>query len=166
MKTKSRLTFRITLWRPWLLAITPFALLAASGVAVSVATGDLAAAPGFLLGLAGLALALLVPIGLAVWASRWHVDPNGVGGPNSWLVYRSLVWSEIDSVELWLIPGYPYLQVNGGGMRWAFWLPLSLTDIPGFLSAVAPYAPPDNPLRRYLERDSAGRGAAAGRPRE
>jgi hypothetical protein len=166
MMTRSRPTFRITLWRPWLLAVTPFALLAALGIAVGVATGDLAATPGYLIALAGLALALLVPVGLAVWVSRWHVDPNGVGGRNNWLVYRSLDWSEIDSVEPWLIPGYPYLQVNGGGMRWAFWLPLFLTDMPGFLSAVARYAPPDNPLRRYLERHSAGRGAAAGRSRK
>src|SRR5437899_12652662 len=75
MEEKSRLTFRISLWRPWLLALTPLALLAALGVAVSVVGGKLAAAAGILLGFAGVALALLLPIGLAVWASRWHVDP-------------------------------------------------------------------------------------------
>jgi hypothetical protein len=71
------------------------------------------------------------------------------------LVYHHLDWSEIESVEAWLIPGYPYLQVNGGGSRWAFWLPLFLTDRAGFRSAVARYAPEDNPLRRYLEEHSA-----------
>ena len=151
----SRLTFRITPWRPWLLALTPLALLAGLGVAVSAVTGERAAAAGILLGFAGVAAALLLPIGLAVRVSRWHVDPNGIGGRNNWLAYRRLAWSEITSVEPWPIPGYRYLQVNGAGRRRAFWLPLFLTDMPGLRSAVVRYAPPGNPLRRYLEEDSA-----------
>ncbi len=155
MVEKSRLTFRITLWRPWLLAVTMLAPLAALGLAISAIAGELAAASGILLGLAGVAVALLLPIGLAVRASRWHVDPNGIGGRNNWLVYHRLKWSDIESVEPWLIPGYRYLQVNGVGKRWAFWLPLFFTDMPGFRSAVARYAPPGNPLRRYLEEHPA-----------
>ncbi len=131
------------------------ALLAALGVAVSVVAGELAAAPGILLGFAAVAVALLLPIGLAVWASRWHVDPDGIGGRNNYLVYHRLDWSEIESVEPWLIPGYRYLQVNAVGKRRAFWLPLFLTDMPGLRSAVARYAPPGNPLRRYLEKHPA-----------
>src|SRR5262249_54874926 len=127
---------------------------------------DVAAASVILFVLAGVAVALLAPIGLVVWASRWHVDPHGIGGRNNALVYRRLEWTEIDSVEPWLIPGYPYLQVNGGGRRWAFWLPLFLTDMPGFRSAVARYAPSENPLRRYLERHPADQSAAADRPRD
>ncbi len=149
---KPHLTFRITLWRPWLLAVTPLALLAAVGVAIAVAAGQLAAASGILLGFAAFVVILLVPIGLAVRASRWHVDPNGIGGRNNWLVYQRLDWSDIESVEPRLIPGYPYVQVNGGGKRWAFWLPLLLTDMAGFRSAVAQYTPANNPLRRYLEQ--------------
>jgi hypothetical protein len=155
MEETSRLTFRITLWRPWLLAVSPFALLAALGVAITLANGQIAAASYILLGLAGLAVALLVPIGLSVWATRWHVDPSGIGGRNNMLVYNHLKWSDIESVEPWLIPGYRYVQVNGAGKRWAFWLPLFLTDMPGLLAAVARYAPPDNPLRRYLEQHPA-----------
>ena len=152
MGEKSRLTFRITLWRPWLLALTLLALFAALGVALSVVAGELAATVGILLGFAGIAVALLLPIGLAVWASRWHVDPDGIGGRNNSLVYNRLDWSEIESIEPRLIPGYRYLQVNGVGKRRAFWLPLFLTDMPGLRSAVARYAPPENPLRRYLEQ--------------
>jgi hypothetical protein len=155
MGEKSQLTFRISLWRPWLLAVTPLALLAALGLAITIAAGQLAAASTLLLGLAGVAVALLVPVGLAVRANRWHVDSNGIGGRNNRLVYHRLDWSEIESVEPWLLPGYPYVQVNGGGKRWAFWLPLFLTDMPGFRSAVARYAPVDNPLRRYLEQHPA-----------
>lgn len=146
------LTFHITLWRPWLLALTPLALLAALGVAASVAAGEWGAAMGILLGFAAVAVALLLPIGLVVRASRWHVDPNGIGGRNNRLVYHRLDWSEIESVEPWLIPGYRYVQVNGAGKRWVFWLPLFLNDMPAFRSAVARYAPLGNPLRRYLEQ--------------
>jgi hypothetical protein len=155
MEEKPRLTFRITLWRPWLLALTPLALLAVLGLVISIVAGELAVATGILLGLAGVAGALLLPIGLAVRASRWRVDPDGIGGRNNWLVYHRLDWSEIESVEPWLIPGYRYLQVNGVGKRWAFWLPLFLTDMSGLRSAVAHYAPPENPLRRYLEKHPA-----------
>jgi hypothetical protein len=155
MGEPSQLTFRISLWRPWLLALTPLALLAAVGVAVSVVAGERAAVAAILLGFAALAVTLLLPIGLVVWASRWHVDPNGIGGRNNWLVYHRLDWSEIESVEPYLIPGYRYVQVNGVGKRWAFWLPLFLTDMPGLRSAVARYAPPANPLRRYLEQHPA-----------
>jgi hypothetical protein len=155
MGETSRLTFRITLWRPWLLVLTPLALLAALGVAASLVAGELAAAAAILLGFAAVAVALLLPIGLAVWASRWHVDPNGIGGRNNWLVYHRLDWSDIESVEPYLLPGYQYAQVNGVGKRWAFWLPLFLTDMPGLRSAVARYAPPRNPLRRFLEKHPA-----------
>lgn len=152
MDDTSRLTFRITPWRPWLLAVTPFALLAAVGMVITIASGQLAAASSILLGLAVFAVALLVPIGLSVRAVRWHVDPKGIGGRNNLFVYHRLDWADIVSVEPWLIPGYRYVQVNGAGKRWAFWLPLFLTDMPGLRAAITQYAPPENPLRRYLEQ--------------
>jgi hypothetical protein len=108
--TTSPLTFRITLWRPWLLAVVPLAVLAALGVAVSIAMGERAAASALLLGFAGLAVVLLLAIGLTVRANRWHVDPNGIGGRNNWLAYRYLAWPDIESIEPWLLPEYPYLQ--------------------------------------------------------
>ena len=155
MGEQSQLIFRISLWRPWMMALTLLALPAALGVAIFVVGGKLAAAAVILLGFAGIAVALLLPIGLTVGTSRWHIDPYGIGGRNNYLVYHRLDWSEIESVEPWLMPGYRYLQVNGVGKRWAFWLPLFLTDMPGLRSAVARYAPPGNPLRRYLEKHPA-----------
>jgi hypothetical protein len=151
MEETSQLIFRISLWRPWLLAITLLAPLPALGVIVSVVAGSLAAAASVLLGFAAIAVVLLLPIGLSVRTSRWHVSAAGIGGRNNALVYHHLSWSEIESVEPWLIPGYRYLQVNGRGKRHAFWLPLFLTDMPSFRSAVARSAPSTNPLRQYLE---------------
>ena len=155
MADPSQLTFRISLWRPWLLVVVPLAVLAAVCVAAAALAGQAATATPIALGFAGLALVLLLPIGLAVWASRWHVDPQGIGGRNNRLVYHRLDWSEIESVEPWLLPGYRYLQVNGAGKRWVFWLPLFLTDMPQLRAAVARYAPPENPLRQYLEQHPA-----------
>jgi hypothetical protein len=151
MVNNGRLSFRIRWWRPWLLALVLLAVPAALGVVLTAGAGNLASAGAILLVLAGAAVTLLLPIGLTVRVSRWHVGPHGVGGHNNWLVYHHLDWSEIDSVEPWLIPGYRYLQVNGDRQRWAFWLPLFLTDMAGFRAAVARYAPPGHPLRRYLE---------------
>src|SRR3954454_15337433 len=134
MDETSRLTFRITLWRPWLLAVIPLGLLAAMGIVVSVAAGERTAAVVALLGFATIAVVLLLLIGLVVRVSRWHVDPQGIGGRNNMLVYHRLTWSQIESVEPWLFPGYRYLQMNGGGKRWVFWLPFFLTDMPGLRS--------------------------------
>jgi len=151
MQEPSQLTFRISFWRPWLLAVTPLALLAAAGIVVAIVTGERTAAVVVLLGFVAIAVVLLLPIGLVSWTSRWHVDANGIGGRNNMLIYTYLKWADIVSVEPWLIPGYPYVQVNGVGKRWAFWLPLFLTDMPGLRAAVAQYAPAENPLRHYLE---------------
>ncbi len=155
MVNESQLTFRIPLWRPWLLAVVLLALPAVVVVAVATVAGRPTLAWVVLLLLAGASVALLLPIGLAVLVSRWHVDADGIGGRNNWLVYHRLEWSEIESVQPWLIPGYRYLQVNGAGKRWVFWLPLFFTDMPGFRAAVARYAAPDNPVRRYLEEHPA-----------
>jgi hypothetical protein len=155
MEHTPQLTFHITLWRPWLLAVTPLALLAGVALAISVANGQPASVSVLLLVVAGIAVILLVPIGLAIRASHWDVDPNAIGGPNNQFVYHRLQWSEIESVQPWLIPGYPYLQVNGNGKRRVFWLPLFLANMVGFRAAVARYAPPENALRRYLEQHPA-----------
>jgi hypothetical protein len=50
--------------------LSPLALLAALGIAITTAAGELAVASALLLGLAALVVALLVLSGLAVRASR------------------------------------------------------------------------------------------------
>jgi hypothetical protein len=152
MVANSRPAFRIRLWRPWLLAVVPLTVLATLAAGLSALSDGPAPAAVVLFVFGGLAVVLLLPTGVAVWVSRWHVDPMGIGGRNNYLVYQYLDWAEIDSVETWLIPAYRYLQINGRGRRWAFWLPLFLTDMAGSRAAVARYAPPTNLLRRYLEK--------------
>src|SRR5262249_23251662 len=99
------------------------------------------------LGLAVCSVVALVPITIGVGTLQWHVDAGGIGGRDNWHVYRRVGWPEIASVSPRPIPGYRFVWVNSRSKRRAFWLPLFLTDMEGFRSAVARYAPPDNPLR-------------------
>jgi hypothetical protein len=155
MTEPTRLEFRIAPWRPWLLALTPLAALAVVGVVSGVASDAPSAAVTVGLIFALVAAALLLVISLSVRVTRWHVDPAGVGGRNNALVYRRLEWSEIGSIEPWLIPGYRYVQVKDIGGRRAFWMPLFRTVPSGLRDSVTRYAPPENPLRRYLEQRAA-----------
>jgi hypothetical protein len=96
-------------------------------------------------------IAVLVPILVATSVMRWHVNADGIGGRDKWYVYRWVEWSDVVSVSPRPIPGYRLVWINARGRRRAFWVPLFLTDMTGFRQAVTELAPPDNPLRRYLE---------------
>ena len=147
-----RQTFRISVWRPWLLALALLAipLLIAAGVAV--ANGQPQGLAGLLVGLLVVGSLLWLVIGLAVRTSRWDVDPEGIGGPDNWHIYRWVRWDEIESLSRLPVPGYPFVWVNTAYRRKLFWVPLFLTDMRGFGRAVARYAGPHHPLCRCLER--------------
>lgn len=152
MGSEQRLTFRISFWRPWLLAVAILAvpaLIAAVGFAIS---GRLAAIVAVVGGLAVIAALLALPIGWAVASSRWDVDADGIGGRDNWRVYRRVAWSDIRSVSRMRLPGYPQAWINSASRRKAIWVPLFLSDMAGFRAAVARYASPDNPLRQLLDR--------------
>lgn len=155
MMDDSPLTFHISVWRPWLVSVVALALPALLIAGVSGAGGQPEISAGTLIGLAIVAGVLLLPIGWAVRTSYWDVDASGIGGPDNWHVYRSTTWDEIRSVSRFPVPGYPFVWVNTTHRRWAFWVPLFLTDMPGFREAVSRYAPPHNPLRQYLEKHPA-----------
>jgi hypothetical protein len=151
MDTDRTLTFRISWVRPWLLAVivTSTALFFFACLGTAAGQGGAWFACG--LGLAVSSLVALVAIKISVASLRWHVDAEGIGGRDKWYVYRHVGWPEIGSVSPRPIPGYRFVWVNSHSRRRAFWLPLFLTDMEGFRHAVARHAPPDNPLRRYLE---------------
>ena len=99
MQQNTRLTFRITFWRSWLLAIIPLLLVTSIPLFFVILTGNIVLISRFLIGVAITAGALLLLIGITVRASRWHVDPDGIGGRNNYLIYHRLNWSDIESVE-------------------------------------------------------------------
>jgi hypothetical protein len=60
------------------------AVPAALGAAIAVDADSALVATGLLVGLPVVdGVAPLLPIGLAVRAARWHVVPDGIGGPNN-----------------------------------------------------------------------------------
>ncbi len=151
MSDATRLTFRISPWRPWSMAVIVLAIVAAV-VAVAVAAAGPPGAwwvPLVMLGVAAVILLLL--IGLAARFSRWDADAAGVGGPDNYLVYHRVAWDEIASLSRVPIPGYPFVWVNTAARRRLFWVPLFLTDMAAFRSVVARSAAPGNPLRQHLE---------------
>jgi hypothetical protein len=148
-------TFRITFWRPWLLAVAILAvpaLVVAGALAIS---GQFAAAAVVAGGLAVIAALLALPIGWMVGSSRWDVDAAGIGGRDNWNVYRRVGWHEIRSVSRVSVPGYPHVWLSTADRRRAIWVPLFLSNMAGFRAAVARYASPDNPLRQLLDRTPA-----------
>ena len=151
MGSDSPHTFRITFWRPWLLAV---AILAVPALAAGRFTmsGQVRAAAAVAGGLAVAAALLALPIDWAVGNSRWDVDAAGIGGRDNWNVYRRIAWGEIRSVSRLPLPGYPFVWVNATDRRRAMWVPLFLSDMAGFRAAVAHYAGADNPLRQLLDR--------------
>jgi hypothetical protein len=80
---------------------------------------------------------------------------DGFGGPDHWHVRRWVRWKEIKSVSRFPIPGYPFVWVNTRDRRRLFWVPLFLTDMAGFRTAVSSYAARENSLRRFLEKHPA-----------
>src|SRR5262245_5027673 len=111
MGSESTQTFRITFWRPWLLAVAILAvpaLVAAGGLTMS---GQPAAAAAVAGGLAVVAAVVALSIGWAVGSSRWDVDAAGIGGRDNWNVYRRLGWGEIRSVSRLSLPGYPLVWI-------------------------------------------------------
>jgi hypothetical protein len=145
-------TFRITFWRPWLLAVAMLAVPALIAAGAFALSAQLATAARILGGLAVAAALLALPIGWAVATSRWDVDAAGIGGRDSWHVYRRVQWDEIRSVSRMPLPGYPSVWLNTTGRRWALWVPLFLTDMEGFRAAVVAHAGQSNPLRQILDR--------------
>jgi hypothetical protein len=151
MADGSQRTFRITFWRPWLLAVAMLALPALIAAGAFALSGQLATGAAILGGLAVGAALLALPIGWAVATSRWDVDAAGIGGRDNWHVYRRVRWDEIRSVSRLPLPGYSSVWLNTTGRRWALWVPLFLTDMDEFQAAVVAHASQSNPLRQMLE---------------
>ena len=152
------LTFRISWLRPWLLAVT---LMTAATVLLLLAAGGGGTSAGSdgvwiacALGLGICSVTVLMPIGLGVAALEWHVDADGIAGRDDWHAYGRVDWDEIASVSPRPIPGCPFVWVNARAKSRVIWLPLFLTEMGEFRMAISRWAPPANPLRRYLE----GRG--------
>ena len=92
---------------------------------------------------------LLVAIVRQVW--KVVVSASGIDGQNAWGFALTLTWQEIKTTRPFNFGGLRYLRLYSSQTKRVMWLPLFLQDKKGFKAAVTQFAPPENPLRRYLE---------------
>ena len=160
-KTQQEHEFKIPFYHPFLLACVLLVLM------LFVLLMLLLLFPGInqrqaiailLVSLLGVSV-VAIPIAITTSIYRLSVDAQGIKGRNNYFAPFRLSWADIVAVKPIRIPGYPYLLLSTPTYRavwWEarYWIPLFLTDMVGFRSAITKYADPDHPLRRYLERRS------------
>jgi hypothetical protein len=159
-------TFRMSFWTTldWTIVYGLGLALVGSLIASAffrAATG-LQADPFFaVLGLVTVAMALLCVIVVAIplaaivtWLFPVHADDVGVGGFGGWGLRRAAKWNLMTSARPVNVGGLPYLRVMCDDGRSPLWIPLFLTDRPGFASLVLQEAPTDNAVRAYFEQSA------------
>ncbi len=138
-------------YRPFLLALWPVTtlgvlggLLARSGLPLRLHTVVLS-----LLG----CLVLSVLVGFAAVESwRVVVSPRGLRAPDYAGREYLVEWSHIVTVCPVSFLGLKYLRVFSREARPVLWLPLFLTDMPGFRTALIQYADVGTPIADYFAR--------------
>ncbi len=100
----------------------------------------------------GAVAALVAVIGKEV--HKVAVSPSYVSGYGFWGSSINLRWQKIKTVRPINFAGLRYLRLYSSRSKRVLWLPLFLQDKKGFKNAVTQFAPPENPLRRYLEANT------------
>lgn len=80
------------------------------------------------------------------------VSRTTIRAHNCWCLATSFDWQEIENWRPLNICGLRYVRLYSSQEKRVMWLPLYLSDMKGFKNAVTQFAPPENPLRRYLEQ--------------
>lgn len=97
----------------------------------------------------------LIALGLYIWFYREFfkvvVSESEIKAHTLWSIPTSFDWQDIEIVRPINLGGFRSLRLYSTQSKRVIWLPLYLSDRKGFKSAVMQFAPPDNPLRRYLE---------------
>lgn len=125
------------------------------GMASLIARHGLSIKPvGVLFGLLGGAVTGLVFTWLAIVLFQVYVGPSGVRSYNFWGVYRTVAWSDINSVSRFNLLWLCYLVVKKEGAC-SILVPLFLSEKQRFLESIKAYAGGENPLVRALEEGSA-----------
>lgn len=90
---------------------------------------------------------------LAVYFFKVRLYPEGFRGYNLWGAYRDTKWSDIVQVKKTDVGGLQYLRVYTKDSTYPLWLPLFLKGMPLFRDRVKEFAPADNPLAIYFEKE-------------
>lgn len=103
----------------------------------------------------GITIGYAVFIGLmfavAVLLFPLYVLPDGIRCYNFWGLYRTLRWEEIATVSKTNMLGLPYAIAKDANGRREIWVPLYLTNMPGFLVAVRAAAGEEHMLAKVAE---------------
>lgn len=125
---------------------------------ISGATAGFAFAAGWLFGknvpvpsTLGLSLGLGAVFAAAMMASPVSVLPGGLRGYTYWARFHTVPWAEMGAMERRRLMGLWYLTIEWPGGD-PIWLPLYLSDTPGFIQAVRERAGDGHPLVGMLER--------------
>jgi hypothetical protein len=143
-----RLVFRssfMTLWR-WTTLLC--AIVAAAVYVGGWLTGNTPTLPST----AAAALTVGGLFGLAVLVCPVYVFPHGVRCYNFWGLYQTVTWEEISTIQKRYVFGLPYLTVRPAAGGGPIWLPLYLSNMERFVTAVRDRAGDDHPLVAELER--------------
>jgi hypothetical protein len=87
---------------------------------------------------------------------RW----DGIRCSDAYCIYHFARWESIEAVRPVNFLGLKYLRVRAAGLSREMWVPLFLSDLPGFCAAVSELAGPDNPLALSLQQYAAARCGA------
>jgi hypothetical protein len=146
------LVFRAKLLPYWRVMTKIGSVVAIFFIAVLAATGE--RDPKLVL------LEVLVPVMYGVIITvgarsiRVTLTPKGIRCPDRWGVYRLSRWEVIDDVRPRSFLGLRALRFDTSDEHRRFWLPLHLSDIAGFATAVAQLAGPNHPLTQALLREA------------
>jgi hypothetical protein len=98
-----------------------------------------------------MALSPTILLGLAIAYFRVYVSPMALMSYTFWGKYATTPWNAITSVEPGSVFGLKYLRVRATACRSELWVPLYLSDMPGFNRFVREHAGQTNPLVIALE---------------
>ncbi len=105
------------------------------------------------LAIAFLTAAVAELIGAAIAANIFKTVINGEGvrGYDFWARPAKLSWHEIATVKRTNFIGLKYLKLSSQTRKNVMWLPLFLSDKPGFQAAIKEYTDEQNPLWQYFK---------------
>ncbi len=147
MDSSERLLFRSSLVVLLQWTLTFFGIIGAIVYGISWAQGRPTSGPETI----GGALTIGLLFGVAVALFPVYVLHHGVRCYNFWGAYRTIAWSEVSDVQRQNLFGLRYLSVASIAGGSPIWIPLYLSDMTGFITAVKNRAGRANPLVVALE---------------
>jgi hypothetical protein len=98
-----------------------------------------------------IALGLGAIFALAVVGFPVYVSADGIRCYNFYGIYHTVSWANMQRLQIRSLFGLRYLVIDASGSGSEIWLPLYLSDMPGFVASVREYAGEQHALVQLLE---------------